>query len=410
MYFDWKKIGAGIGVVLLLSIVLWFFFFRADAPLVSVIPTPNFGGGVDVSNTPTNNPTNPATTTNVAPQSQQKIFKIANGPIASAVFVQTSRPTTTIARYVMQDSGHVLDQAISTSSASSRPASNTTIPAVASVVWAEQGGAALFHYIDDEVVKTVYVGLPPATTSLSAAQLPIRVQFLPNNILSLASSPDGKNIVYLLKTLGGVDGYIATPSGTNSRKVFSLPLSQLILSWPSQNTILAQTKSAVGVPGVLFSINSTSGTVSQVVYAAGLTTVANSTFSKILYQTAPNDAIHLSYIRDNASGKNILLSFQPFPEKCVWAPQPLSVAYCAVPFQYTPQNYLDLWHQGAIRTTDSLISFSGTSGKSTIITIPGGTDGGTSADIEQLAISPDGNYLLYVTRGDRSLWGVRLSN
>lgn len=411
MHFDWKKIIAGIGVILLLSIVLWFFFFRANAPLVSIIPIPNFGSGVDVSTTPTNNTTNSSTTVgSTTPQSQQKVFKIASGPIASAVFVQTSRPTTTIARYVMQDSGHVLDQLISTTTVSSRSASNTTIPAISNTVWVERGNAALLQYIDTTTIKTVYVGLPTATTSSVAAQLSTRIQFLPNNILSLASSPDGKSVVYLLKTTEGVDGYVTSSNGTNSRKVFSLPLSQIILSWPSSNTILAQTKSATGAPGVLFSINSTSGVVSQVVYAAGLTAIANNTFSKILYQTAPSDAIHLSYIRDNASGKNLLLSFQPFPEKCVWAPVPANTAYCAVPLQYIPQNYLDLWHQGIKTATDSFLSFSGTTGKSTIFAIPGSADGGVAADVDQLTISPDGQYLLYVTRGDRSLWGVRLSN
>jgi hypothetical protein len=84
--------------------------------------------------------------------------------------------------------------------------------------------------------------------------------------------------------------------------------------------------------------------------------------------------------------------------------------YCAAPLQYVPPAYLDLWHQGAASVADALFSFDVSTGKSEILAAPGGAEGGVESDIAELAVSPDDHYLLFVTRGDRSLWGVRLSN
>jgi hypothetical protein len=57
---------------------------------------------------------------------------------------------------------------------------------------------------------------------------------------------------------------------------------------------------------------------------------------------------------------------------------------------------------------DTLFSFDVTTGQSSIIASPGGSDGGVAADITELSVSPDDHYLLFLKKGDRSLWGVRL--
>jgi hypothetical protein len=57
---------------------------------------------------------------------------------------------------------------------------------------------------------------------------------------------------------------------------------------------------------------------------------------------------------------------------------------------------------------DAIVANTLRTGQATIITTPGGPDGGVPSDIMQMALSADENYLLFVSKGTRSLWGVRL--
>jgi hypothetical protein len=82
--------------------------------------------------------------------------------------------------------------------------------------------------------------------------------------------------------------------------------------------------------------------------------------------------------------------------------------YCAAPLQYVDPSYLDAWHQGAASAADALFIYNIATGKSQIIAAPGSSEGGVESDIAELAVSPNDQYLSFIKRGDRSLWGVRL--
>lgn len=403
-----------VGGALFVLLVIWFFFLRSPGlEPTDTTAQQTFGTGeTRTSVSPTGDTGSNNAEAIQSPTSQQRVFKISDGPVAGATFMQEARPTTTIARFVMQQNGHVLDLPIDSPGSVARAISNTTIPGASEVVW-EMGsdatrqvalGAAL-RYTDQGLIKTVVLNFPAAATTTGVA--PVRIQFLPDNIRSLAASPDGSSIVYLVSTVGGSDGYVARADGSNQKKLFSLPLSQVMLSWPSLGTILATSKAAAGVPGIAFSINATSGAISPILYAAGLTATADRSFAQVVYQNA-NGISKVTYAHNVKTNLDRSLSFSPMPEKCVWSSLQLSTMFCAVPLSYVPENYIDLWHQGAASAADSIVSYNLITGVNTIIATPGTAEGGTASDIFQMALSADEKYLLYVRKGDRSLWGVRL--
>jgi hypothetical protein len=415
---NWKLIAEIAGGVLFVALLVWFFFIRQTTTLepAETAPQQTFGQ----SDTRTSTGAQPTTDgTNVAeaipsPVSKQKVFKMSDGPVAGAAFMQELRPTTTIARFVMQRNGHVLDLAIDSPGSVARAASNTTIPGVSRVIWELQNSAArqvaagaALQYLDSMTVKTVLMTFPQATTTTPAVQAPVRIQFLPDNLVSVASSPDGLSLAYLVKTALGADGYVARADGSNPRKLFSLPLSQLILTWPSAQTMLATTPSAAGVAGIAFSVDATSGATAPILYAAGLSTNADRTFGKVVYQSANNTA-RTTYVHDTKTNLDRPLSFDPMPEKCAWSRTEAMYMYCAVPLSYVPPTYNDLWHQGSGSAADSIVAYDLLTGQTTVVATPGGTDGGEVSDIAELAVSPDNRYVLFVKKGDRSLWGVRL--
>lgn len=420
---NWKLIAEIAAGVLFVALLAWFFFFRSPGlELAATAPQQTFGQsdtrtGVSAQNGQAQGQGTNVTESIKSPVSKQKVFKISDGPVAGAAFMQELRPTTTIARFVMQQNGHVLDLAIDSPGKVSRAASNTTIPGAQRVVWEMQNtaarqvaGGAVLQYIDNATVKTVALIFPPAsTTASSTAPAPVRIQFLPDTLSSVAASPDGLSLAYLVATAGGSDGYVARYDGTGPKKLFSLPLSQVIISWPSPGTILATSKSAAGVPGIAFSINTTSGAVSPLLYAPGLSATANGDFSHVIYQSATAQDHH-SYAHDTKSGLDRPLSFDPIPEKCIWSRIEATVMFCAVPLSYTAPEYLDAWHRGTASAADSVVAYNLTTGKTVIVATPGGADGGVAADIMQMALSADEKYLLYVAKGNRSLWGIRLNN
>lgn len=385
----------------------WFFFLRT--PNVALEPTTTtFPSGatqtvgVDVlqpvvtTNTATNIQT-PINTTGAA----TPIFKVGNGPIVAATIIQTLRPTTTVARYVQQQNGHVFDITLDSSGAVPRSVSNTTIPGIVRALWTNQGNGVVLQYLDNTVVKTVHLEFP---LGQSTSTRPVLIKFFPDGIADIAVSPDGMSVVYLLKNTSGVVGYTAKSDGTSSKQLFTIPLKEILISWPSTSKLIAQSKSAPGVPGITFSINASNGAVLPLLYAPGVTLTANPSFAHLVYHTGDT-----TYAREVSSGKSLELTYTPYPEKCVWGIATSTYLYCATPLSYTESSYLSLWHKGYTATTDALIVFDMRTGDDAILAAPGSEeDGGVESAIHTMSISNDGKYLLFVRRGDYSLWGMRL--
>lgn len=402
------------GGALFAMLVIWFFFLRSPGlEPADTVQQQTFGTGETRSSvSPADGSDGNIAQSIQSPTSQQKVFKISDGPVAGATFMQEPRPTTTVARFVMQQNGHVLDLPIDSPGSVARAVSNTTIPGALEVVW-EMGSdatrqaalGAVLRYADQGIIKSVVLNFPQ--TSATTTVQPVRIQFLPDNISSLAASPDGTSIVYLVATAGGSDGYVARADGTNQKKLFSLPLSQVTVLWPSTGTILATSRAAAGVPGIAFSVQAASGAVSPILYAAGLTATADPGFNQVVYQNA-DGADNFTYAHNTKTNLDRSLSFDPIPEKCIWSRVEQSLMYCAVPLSYVPGDYLDLWHKGAASVADSIVSYNLATGANTIIATPGSAQGGVASDILQMALSADEKYLLFVKKGDRGLWGVRL--
>ncbi len=399
-----------IGIVLVGG-GIWFFFLRSTPePAITTAPlgtadTRTTVGVSDQTSTPSN-----STQTNSTVAPTQKVFKIADGPVSSAVFIEAKNPTTTLARYVLSNNGHVQDLAIDIPGAIAKSISNTTIPGIMQSQWAPQGSVVVLQYLNSTAVKTVSVTLPEQQAT-SSENNPIRIQFFPDGISDVAISPDGKQAAYLLRTQKGVDGYIGNVDGSAGKKVFSIPLSQIVLSWPTQTTLLAQSPSVNSAPGIVFSVDVKTGNVVPLLQATGLIAVADPTYAYLAYQsTSVNTTRHITYLHNLKTRVESQLSFNPIVEKCTWRMSKIPYTlFCASPIVPTPENYVDLWHMGATSIADSIFSYNLVSGVSAAVVTPGGNQGGEDSDIVSMSVSPNGKYLLFIKKGDRSLWGVRLS-
>ena len=334
-----------------------------------------------------------------SPQSISKVFKITDGPVAGATLLQTHHPTTTLARFVLQTTGHVLEVPLDSPGAISRAVSNTTIPGVVRALWTPWGDA-LLQYLDGETVKTLHL---QTSTSTQAT----RIQFLPNDLIDVALSPNGTQAAYLLPRAGGADGYVARSDGSAARQLFSVPLSQVLLSWPSATTMLLQSKPRAGIVGMAFSVDARSGSVVPLLSGLGLTATADKAFGMVVYQTN-NGADRFTFAHAVQKGEGRPLSFDPLPEKCVWGQTSSTTLYCAALLTLEPAGQVDLWRMGVGSTAESIFAFGVDAGGARLVATPGSSDGGIPSDVAEIMVSPDDHYVLFIKRGDRSLWGIRL--
>lgn len=421
MNFDWKNLdwkrvayiaGGFVAVLLVVWLIARLLGGGSASPAGTQGGTFGSGGNISGGTTGTSGGTT-ATTQGSTNAAQAKIFKIADGPIVGATFIESRSPTTTVVRYVTGNDGHVLDYELTPQPGNSpQPVSNTTIPAIDEVLWTEQGRGAIYRYLDQGVVKTLHLALSPARTSLSTSTAPTPVAFasLPDGITGIAPSPDGSRIAYLLASGSGSTGYVARPDGSSPSKLFSLPLSQVVVGWPATTTLFLYQKSAAGVPGIAFSVDTRTGGVSQVLYGLGLTTNVDPLFSNILYQTNDGTAI-TDYVTSTKGSSSEplsdIVSAPPFPEQCAWTLKE-QLAYCAAPAVHVAADFLDSYHRGEASVPDTIVEISSNQNVTLPVATPGSRDGGESSDIVNLAVSPSGNYLLFINKNDRSLWGVRL--
>ncbi len=424
MELDLKKIGIVFGVVVLVLALGYFIYraFQGSAPS-GAAGIPSFGtttgavsqvplgqGGVSAGALP-------VFTSAGAGAQLPAVFKIADGPVVGAMIIETSRPTTTVARYVTGGDGHVLDMPLDVPGSVALPVSNTTIPGVEEAVWTESGRGVIVEYMSDGAVKSAHISLPPVAAQATSSAAAPAVRFLVDNILSLAASPDGKSVAYLVRNAeGGADGYLANPDGGNPKKLFSLPLSQFILSWPTAANLFAYTASAASVPGVALKINARTGAATPTLYGQGLTALEDPTGAYALYRT--DDGTNASaFMMTLSTGATFVVSYPPslsapLPEQCAWgAPHGKNGAraYCAAAAGGLPSGFLDYWHRGQASLPNIIAYIDRATNTLVPIATPGTRDGGETSDITNISVSPDDRYLSFISKDDGVLWGVRLS-
>jgi hypothetical protein len=411
---DWKKILIVLALLLAvagLAAFLWSILHRNTA-------APDQGGNFGLSNASNTGVSFtdelPSFTSNGTGEfATQAIFKIAEGPILSATLVQTLNPTTTIARYITAEDGHVLEVSLDSAGAAPHIASNTTIPGLERALWTADGRAVIAQYLDQGHIKSALLNLPvPQATATTTA--PASIRFLPDDVGDVASSPDGTRLAYLLRNGTGADGYTMNLDGSNTKKLFSLPLHEILLSWPASTTLFAVEKTASGAPTLAFSINTKTGATDPLLYGLGLTASANPLFSSVLYRSDDGSSIALFAETPSSGATSPLPLADPalshlLPESCVWSTVPTLRAFCTAPVGAAGVGFLDLWHRGEVSAPSSIVSVNPASSTVLPVATPGSSDGGEASDVIDLSVSPDGHYLSFISKNTGSLWGVRLS-
>lgn len=327
---------------------------------------------------------------------QSAVSHSAKGDTATGV--QKNLPKL---RYAEKGTGYIYET--DSAGENERKISSTILSRTAIAYFGTDGSTVAVRYVKtDNATVGTFLGTVNAPKDPDAGIAGTLVgTFLPDGIIDVAVSPDGKNIGYIVPTENGVVGMSSKMDGTGKKQLFLSQFGEWILDWKTGG-LYATTKASAGIPGYMYKV-STTGTFQKVLgNIPGLTTTASPDGKMVLYGVGDSGttAIHLRKLKD---GTDVNTGLSGLPEKCVWASDS-SAAYCGVP-QYVPSAaYPDSWYQGLTHFTDAIWKIDPVTGVTTKLTT--GSEG--LIDATNLTLARNNSFLYFVNKTDGTLWSLDL--
>ena len=190
------------------------------------------------------------------------------------------------------------------------------------------------------------------------------VTFLPANVTAAQWSPDGSKIAYIIPKNKEYHLTIADENGQKPEVLYSTPIPDFNIFWPSNNDILLVSRPSGVAPGILLGFDTKSKTVNEIITNAyGLTVLPSPDGKKIIFsKTIGFGGKSFLYISDtNSSLFTKTVGIATLPEKCVFSENSSNIL-CAIPrnmsaFQILP----DDWYMGKGFFQDMFIKINATS-------------------------------------------------
>jgi len=198
------------------------------------------------------------------------------------------------------------------------------------------------------------------------------------------------------------EGAVADFSNKSQKKIFELPFGEFNISWPTKDNIVLLTKPSAKAEGYLYFLNSKTGTLTRILGGIkGLTAVVSLDGEKIIFSGIGQDGTE-SKIYSVKSKTISSLGFVTLADKCAWGKKNKNMVYCAVSAKKPDTNQPDGWYQGLVSFDDGIWSKNISTGESQNILSRFG------ADIMNIFVSDDENYLIFTDKNDGTLWSLKL--
>ncbi len=408
-----KKILILILALALIAVSIFFFFYKPSAPETEgeSVNVGNFFPSGENSSTTTGTSTNNDLTNpdgSLSGSSLSRLRQISQDPTSGAGIVRLSNKS--LLRYIDKATGHIFETPVETIGLTK--ISNTTIPKIYESVWTENGSGVVIRYLkeDRETIESFYAKLKSATTTGSedgVTPQTLEGTFLPQQIKTIAVSPQKTNIFYISETEEGSVGIESLPNGNGKKELFRSPLKEWLVSWPKADTLTLTTKPSAGISGILYFFNKTKGRLDKILRAPSLTTLTSPDATQVLYGENTSGLTTIS-IYAVSTKQNISFPLATLPEKCLWSSTEKAVVYCAVPRSPLLGDLPDVWYQGLVSFSDDIWKVNLDTGETTRLSSPE-TEARVEIDAINLFTTATEDYLFFTNKKDDSLWSVRLT-
>lgn len=229
---------------------------------------------------------------------------------------------------------------------------------------------------------------------------------LEGGITSGAWSPKGACLVYY--RAGGLWSLDLSPKDPKPQLLQNISLADIVLSWPSANTLLLSDRASAKLTGTILSFDLKEKTMSALVSQPGLLGLWNTDLSRSLLFQSTQERGGALYLANGDGDRLSALSFLTLPSKCLFDRNGTSspeYLYCAIPSgSFSDKTLPDEYFKQSLFTDDDFYRIDLTTGElSPLLIAPAGT-----MDAEKLQIK--NGRLYFRNRLDSKIYDFSLGS
>ena len=398
-----------ITAIIIIMLAAGFFAFFAGKKLVETTNEPTTTGGFPDTGDSAGKRSSVssgggASSSRIGKESPKNILtQLTKNAISGAAYYGT---TTVL--YMERATGHIYK--INLDGTNSARLSNATVPKSFEAIWSYKSDKMAVRYFEDPApgsiklaVKTFLASIGHLLKATSTSEAELKGLALPSSVSEIAVSPAEDKVFYLSNAGDELtEGVVADFSNKNQKKIFELPFGEFNISWPTKDNIVLLIKPSAKAEGYLYFLNQKTGILTRILGGIkGLTAAVSPDWENIIFSGLGQDGMESKIY--NLKTKTVSeLGFTTLADKCAWGKKNKNMVYCAVSAKKPDTNQPDGWYQGLVSFDDGIWSKNISTGESQNILSRFG------ADIANIFVSDDENYLIFTDKNDGTLWSLKL--
>ena len=398
-----------ITAIVIIMLAAGFFAFWAGKKPAEMTNEPTITGGFpdtgdSAGRTSSKSSSKGISSSRIGKEAPQNILtRLTKNAISGAAYYGT-----TTALYMERATGHIYK--INLDGTNKIRLSNATVPKSFEAIWSYKSDKMAVRYFEDPAsgsikltVKTFLASIGHLLKATSTSEAELKGLALPSSVSEIAVSP-AEDKVFYLNNAGDelTEGVVADFGNKNQKKIFELPFGEFNISWPAKDNIVLLTKPSAKADGYLYFLNSKTAILTRIFGGIkGLTAVVSPDGEKIVFSGIGKDGTESKVY--NVKSKAVSeLGFATLADKCAWGKKNKNMVYCAISAKKPDTNQPDGWYQGTVSFDDGVWSKNIATGESKNILSRFG------ADITNIFVSDDENYLIFTDKNDGTLWSLKL--
>ena len=398
-----------ITAIVIIMLAAGFFAFWAGKKPAEMTNEPTITGGFpdtgdSAGRTSSKSSSKGISSSRIGKEAPQNILtRLTKNAISGAAYYGT-----TTALYMERATGHIYK--INLDGTNKIRLSNATVPKSFEAIWSYKSDKMAVRYFEDPAsgsikltVKTFLASIGHLLKATSTSEAELKGLALPSSVSEIAVSP-AEDKVFYLNNAGDelTEGVVADFGNKNQKKIFELPFGEFNISWPAKDNIVLLTKPSAKADGYLYFLNSKTEILTKILGGIkGLMAVVSPDGEKIVFSGIGQDGTESKVY--NVKSKAVSeLGFATLADKCAWGKKNKNMVYCAVSAKKPDTNQPDGWYQGTVSFDDGVWSKNIATGESKNILSRFG------ADITNIFVSDDENYLIFTDKNDGTLWSLKL--
>lgn len=275
--------------------------------------------------------------------------------------------------------------------------SNIYIPNIYEAYFIDNNKTAILRHLRSDKKTIASYSLPIPEENTDGTRTQKDGLYLPENIKSMAISPDTKSLVRLINYPNLTTVNTTSSTNTKNVEIFNSQLKEWLPFWSNQKIYL-QTKASYVSPGYLYQVGINKSLKRILGDIKGLTVSISPSGNYIIYSESVSNNIVLN-ILNTKDGSVQKTSLNVLPEKCTWLKNDdLICAGGGVP----AGNYPDDWYMGTKSFSDNLYKIYTSTNIFDVI-----YDQSNSFDMTNLSLNENSSILYFIDKNTGYLWSMK---